>query len=58
MRCPGCKGTVKNVDHKRHTVERLAAIHTKSCPQRERLADAWWEKAEQPTDDEPVEVAA
>ena len=31
-RCSMCAGIVKNVDHKRHSRERLEDIHRATCP--------------------------
>jgi len=30
--CKACNGEVRNVEHKRHTIEKLMAIHRASCP--------------------------
>ena len=31
-RCSNCGAIVRNVEHKRHPIERLTAIHDDSCP--------------------------
>ncbi len=33
-RCDGCHGIVKNVPHKRHSIEDLERIHNPVCPGR------------------------
>lgn len=37
--CPfGCGGRLRNIDGKRHTIERLDEIHRESCPAVRRVA--------------------
>jgi hypothetical protein len=35
-RCDRCGAVVKNIDGKRHPIERLTAIHDHTCPGRHR----------------------
>jgi hypothetical protein len=37
-KCSTCDGTVKNIDGKRHTIERLTTIHNETCPGIRRVA--------------------